>query len=141
MLATLQVTRAPWVEKPIVTRSVLSAVGLAVAIDSYDPVQRRAFPVAGQIGGFVQSLGDGRVGLLAYIGVAPTIPVLGSGGNTTSIGILGGIGIEYITNDAGPDEGLKPAAFLSLVVQVGQANPATSFGGSASASGSASFGQ
>lgn len=141
MLATLQVTRAPWVEKPIFTRSVLSAVGLAVAVDSYDPVQRRAFPVAGQIGGFVQSLGDGRVGLLGYIGVAPTIPVLGSGGNTTSVGVLGGIGLEYITNENGPDEGLKPAAFLSLVVQVGQASPATSFGGSASANGSFNVGQ
>ncbi len=141
MLATIQVTRAPWVEKPIVTQSVLSAVGIALAVDSYDPVQRRAFPIAGQLGGFVQNLGDGRTGLLAYIGIAPTIPVLGSGGNTTSIGILGGIGIEYITNDAGPDEGLKPAAFLSLVVQVGQASPATSFSGSASGSGSFSLGQ
>lgn len=141
MLATLQVTRAPWVEKPIFTRSVLSAVGLALAVDSYDPVQRRAFPIAGQVGGFVQSLGDGRVGLLGYVGVAPTIPVLGSGGNTTSVGLLGGIGLEYITNENGPDEGLKPAAFLSLVVQVGQASPATSFGGGGSASGSFNFGQ
>lgn len=141
MLATLQVTRAPWVEKPIFTRSVLSAVGLALAVDSYDPVQRRAFPIAGQVGGFVQSLGDGRIGLLAYVGVAPTIPVLGEGGNTTSVGLLGGIGVEYITNENGPDEGLKPAAFLSLVVQVGQASPATSFGGSGSASGSFNLGQ
>jgi hypothetical protein len=138
MLATLQVTRAPWIEKPIVTRSVLSAVGIALAIDRYDPVQRKAFPIAGQVGGFVQSLGDGRVGLLGYLGVAPTIPVLGTGGNTTSVGLLAGIGFEYITNDSGPDEGLKPAAFLSLVVQVGQASPTTSFGGSASASGSVS---
>jgi hypothetical protein len=139
MLATLQITRAPWIEKPIFTRSVLSAVGLALAVDSYDPVQRRAFPIAGQVGGFVQSLGDGRIGLLAYVGVAPTIPVLGSGGNTTSVGLLAGIGIEYITNENGPDEGLKPAAFLSLVVQVGQASPATSFGGGGSASASGSF--
>lgn len=141
MLATLQITRAPWIEKPIITRSVLSAVGIALAIDRYDPVQRRAFPVAGQIGGFVQSLGDGRVGLLGYIGIAPTIPVLGSGGNTTSVGLLGGIGLEYITNDNGPDEGLKPAAFLSLVVQVGQATAGAPFSGSGSVSGSASFGQ
>ncbi|MEZ4311460.1 MAG: hypothetical protein R3F14_25775 [Polyangiaceae bacterium] len=141
MLATLQVTRAPWVEKPIFTRSVLGAVGIALAVDSYDPVQRRAFPVAGQVGGFVQSLGDGRVGLLGYVGVAPTIPVLGSGGNTTSVGLLAGIGLEYITNDSGPDEGLKPAAFLSLVVQVGQATAGETFGGSASASGSFGFGQ
>jgi hypothetical protein len=141
MLATLQITRAPWVEKPIFTRSVLSAVGLALAVDSYDPVQRRAFPIAGQVGGFVQSLGDGRIGLLAYVGIAPTIPVLGSGGNTTSVGLLAGIGIEYITNENGPDEGLKPAAFLSLVVQVGQASTSTSFGGSASASGTFGAGQ
>ena len=140
MLATIQVTRAPWLEKPIVTRSILSAVGIALAVDRYDPVQRKAFPVAGQIGGFVQSLGDGRVGLLGYLGVAPTIPVLGSGGNTTSLGLLAGIGLEYITNENGPDEGLKPAAFLSLVVQVGQATAGAPFSGGASASGSASFG-
>lgn len=140
MLATLQVTRAPWIEKPIVTRSILSAVGIALAVDRYDPVQRKAFPVAGQIGGFVQSLGDGRVGLLGYIGVAPTIPVLGSGGNTTSVGLLAGIGFEYITNDAGPDEGLKPAAFLSLVVQVGQASPSLSGSGGGSVAASGGFG-
>ncbi|WP_437827063.1 hypothetical protein [Sorangium sp. So ce1153] len=134
MLATLQITRAPWVEKPLVTRSVLSAVGVALAIDRYDPVERRAFPVAAQLGGFVQTLGEGRVGLLGYVGIAPTVPILGSGGNTTSFGFLAGIGLEYITNEAGPDEGLKPAAFLSAVVQVGQAAPQVS------ASRSASFG-
>jgi hypothetical protein len=134
MLATLQITRAPWVEKPLITRSVLSAVGVALAFDSYNPVERRAFPIAGQIGGAVQTLGDGRIGLLGYVGIAPTIPVLGSGGNTTSFGFLAGIGVEYITNEAGPDEGLKPAAFVSVVVQVGQASPEIS------ASGKASFG-
>ncbi|WP_438014183.1 hypothetical protein WMF18_25065 [Sorangium sp. So ce315] len=134
MLATLQITRAPWVEKPLVTRSVLSAVGVALAIDRYDPVERRAFPVAAQLGGFVQTLGEGRVGLLGYVGVAPTVPILGSGGNTTSFGFLAGLGLEYITNEAGPDEGLKPAAFVSAVVQVGQAAP------QASSSRSASFG-
>jgi hypothetical protein len=45
---------------------------------------------------------------------------------TTSFGFLGGLGIEYITNQVGPDEGLKPAAFLGVVVQVGQANPSIS---------------
>ncbi|WP_437964254.1 hypothetical protein WMF04_31640 [Sorangium sp. So ce260] len=132
MLATLQVTRAPWVEKPLVTRSVLSAVGVALAIDRYDPVERRAFPVAAQLGGFVQTLGEGRIGLLGYVGVAPTVPILGSGGNTTSFGFLAGLGLEYITNEAGPDEGLKPAAFLSAVVQVGQAAPQVSTSGRAS---------
>jgi hypothetical protein len=134
MLATLQITRAPWVEKPLITRSVLSAVGVALALDSYNPVERRAFPIAAQLGGAVQTLGDGRIGLLGYLGIAPTIPVLGSGGNTTSFGFLAGIGVEYITNEAGPDEGLKPAAFVSVVVQVGQASPEMS------ASGKASFG-
>jgi hypothetical protein len=138
MLATIQITRAPWVEKPLVTRSVLSAVGVALAIDSYNPVERRAFPIAGQVGGFIESLGDGRIGMLGYVGIAPTLPVLGSGGNTTSFGFLGGIGVEYITNDIGPDEGLKPAAFLGVVVQVGQANPSLS--GSAKGSVSASGG-
>ncbi|MDI1435253.1 hypothetical protein [Polyangium sorediatum] len=126
MLATLQITRAPWLERPLVTRSVLSAVGVALAVDSYDPVRRRAFPIAGQLGGSIQQLGDGRVGLLGYLGVAPTIPVLGDGGNTTSFGFLAGIGLSYITNESGPDEGLKPAAFLSVVVQVGQATPQVS---------------
>lgn len=132
MLATIQVTRAPWVEKPLVTRTVLSAVGVALAIDSYDPVERRAFPIAAQLGGFVQTLGEGRVGMLGYLGIAPTIPILGTGGNTTSFGFLAGIGLEYITNEAGPDEGLKPAAFLSAVVQVGQATPQASLNGRAS---------
>ncbi len=124
MLATLQVTRAPWVERPLITRNVLSAVGVAFAMDSYDPVEREAFPIALQVGGFVQDLGEDRVGLLSYVGIAPTLPILGEGGNTTSIGLLGGLGIEYIAKQNGPDEGFKPAAFLSIVVQVGQANPA-----------------
>jgi hypothetical protein len=140
MLATIQITRAPWVEKPLVTRSVLSAVGVALAIDSYNPVERRAFPIAGQVGGFIESLGDGRIGMLGYVGIAPTLPVLGTGGNTTTFGFLGGVGVEYITNEVGPDEGLKPTAFLGIVVQVGQANPAMSGGASGSASGSASGG-
>jgi hypothetical protein len=123
MLATLQVTRAPWVERPLVTRNILSAVGIAFALDSYDPVEREAFPIAMQLGGFVQDLGEDRLGLLTYLGVAPTLPVLGEGGNTTSIGVLGGLGMEYITSSTGPDEGFKPAAFLSIVVQIGQANP------------------
>jgi len=123
MLATIQITRAPWVEKPLITRSVLSAVGVALAFDSYDPVERSAFPIAGQVGGFVQNLGEDRVGLLGYVGIAPTLPILGSGGNTTSFGFLAGAGMTYITNADGPDEGFKPTAFLSAVVQVGQANP------------------
>ena len=130
MLATLQVTRAPWVERPLITRAILSAVGIAFAIDSYDPVEREAFPIALQLGGFVQDLGENRLGLLSYVGVAPTIPILGEGGNTTSIGLLGGVGMEYISRSDGPDEGFKPAAFLSIVVLVGQANPAAPTGGS-----------
>jgi len=123
MLATIQITRAPWVEKPLITRSVLSAVGVALAFDSYDPVNRSAFPIAGQVGGFVQNLDDNRIGLMAYAGVAPTLPILGEGGNTTTFGFLAGIGMTYITNNNAPDEGFKPTAFLSVVVQVGQANP------------------
>ncbi|MBI4956967.1 MAG: hypothetical protein HY908_33440 [Myxococcales bacterium] len=126
MLATLQITRAPWVERPLITRKILGAVGLAFAIDSYDPVERQAFPIAFQVGGFIQDLDQDRLGILAYAGVAPTVPILGEGGNTTSIGLLAGAGIEYITNTNGPDEGFKPAAFVSIVVQVGQANPAVS---------------
>jgi len=132
MLATLQITRAPWLERPLVTRTVLSAVGVALAFDAYNPVRRRAFPIAGQLGGSIQQLGDGRVGMLGYLGVAPTIPVLGEGGNTTSFGFLAGAGLSYISNETGADEGFKPAAFLSIVVQVGQATPNIS--GSASGS-------
>jgi hypothetical protein len=123
MLATLQVTRAPWVERPLITRTVLSAVGLAFALDGYDPVERRALPVAFQLGGFVQDLGDERLGLTSYLGVAPTVPVLGTGGNTTNIGLVGGLGMTYVTRANGADEGFKPTAFLSIVVQVGQINP------------------
>lgn len=133
MLGVFQITRAPWIEKPLITRNVLGAIGVAFAIDSYDPVERRAFPVAGQIGAFVEDLDDDHTGLMAYVGVAPTLPVLGEGGSTTTLGFLGGIGMAYIINSGGPDEGLKPTAFLSFVVQVGQANP--------SASGKANFGQ
>jgi len=146
MLASLQITRAPWIEKPLISRQFLNSIGIALAIDSYDPVERKAFPVALQIGGFLQNLEQNRVGLLGYIGIAPTIPVLGEKGNTTSIGLLGGIGMSYIFNDVGPDEGIKPAAFVSVVVQVGQATPKLSSGAqgkaeaafqqSASASGS-----
>lgn len=126
MLATLQITRAPWLERPLVTRTVLSAVGVAIAFDAYNPVRRRAFPIAGQLGGSIQQLGDGRVGMMGYLGVAPTIPVLGEGGNTTSFGFLAGAGLSYISNETGADEGFKPAAFLSIVVQVGQATPGIS---------------
>lgn len=128
MLATLQITRAPWIEKPLITRSILSAVGVAFAFDSYDPVTRSAFPVAGQVGGFVQNLDESRIGLMAYAGVAPTLPILGEGGNTTSFGFLAGMGMSYITNSNGPDEGFKPTAFISVVVQVGQANPSIQSG-------------
>lgn len=132
MLATLQITRAPWLERPLVTRTLLSAVGVALAFDAYNPVRRRAFPIAGQLGGSIQQLGDGRVGMMGYLGIAPTIPVLGEGGNTTSFGFLAGAGLSYISNETGVDEGFKPAAFLSIVVQVGQANPSISGSGSGS---------
>ncbi|MFO0617705.1 MAG: hypothetical protein U0414_34240 [Polyangiaceae bacterium] len=92
-----------------------------------------AFPIAGQIGAFVEDLDEDHTGLMAYVGVAPTLPVLGEGGSTTTLGFLGGIGMAYIINSGGPDEGLKPTAFVSFVVQVGQANPTVS--------GKATFGQ
>ena len=123
MLAMLQLTRAPWVEHSVLSRTVFSAVGAALAFDSYNPVERRAFPIAGQVGGMFENLGDGRLGILGYVGIAPTIPILGAGGNTTSVGALGGVGLAYVINDKGPDEGVKPAAFLSILVSVGQANP------------------
>lgn len=129
ILGMIQITRAPWAEKPLITRNVFSAVGAALAIDSYNPVERKAFPVAGQVGGLFENLGDGKLGILGYIGVAPTIPVLGAGGNTTSIGFLGGVGVAYVINNKGPDEGVKPAAFLSVLVSVGQASPWVKAGG------------
>lgn len=123
ILGMIQLTRAPWLEKPLITRNVLSAVGAALAFDAYDPVARKAFPIAAQVGGLFENLGDGKLGVLGYVGVAPTIPVLGEGGNTTSIGFLGGLGLAYVINEKGPDEGVKPAAFLSVLVSVGQASP------------------
>jgi hypothetical protein len=129
ILGMIQLTRAPWVEKPLITRNVFSAVGAALAVDSYNPVERKAFPIAAQVGGLFENLGDGKLGLLGYIGIAPTIPVLGAGGNTTSIGFLGGVGVVYVINEKGPDEGAKPAAFLSVLVSVGQANPWVKSGG------------
>jgi len=129
ILAMLQITRAPWLEQPVITRTVFSAVGAALAFDSYNPVERRAFPIAGQVGGMFENLGDGRLGILGYVGIAPTIPILGAGGNTTSVGALAGMGLAYVINDKGPDEGVKPAAFVSILVSVGQANPWLKSGG------------
>ncbi len=129
ILAMLQVSRAPWLEQPLLTRTVFSAVGAALAFDSYNPVERRAFPIAGQVGGMFENLGSGRLGILGYVGIAPTIPILGAGGNTTSVGALGGVGLVYIINTSGPDEGFKPAAFVSILVSVGQANPWLKSGG------------
>ena len=123
IVGMVQITRAPWTEKPLITRNVLSAVGAALAFDAYDPVERRAFPIAAQVGGLFENLGDGKLGVLGYVGVAPMIPMLGSGGNTTSIGLLGGVGLAYVVHEKGPDEGVKPAAFLSVLVSVGQASP------------------
>lgn len=129
LLAMVQITRAPWLENPLITRNVFSAAGAALAFDSYNPVERRAFPLAGQIGGMFENLGDNRLGMLGYVGIAPTLPVLGEKGNTTSIGVLGGAGVVYVINLKGPDEGLKPAAFLSVLVAVGQASPWVHAGG------------
>ncbi|MFP6683188.1 MAG: hypothetical protein VB934_00675, partial [Polyangiaceae bacterium] len=75
-----------------------------------------------QLGGFVQKIGEATA-LTPYVGLAPTIPFLGDGGNTTTIGLLGGLGMAYLTNTTGPNEGFKPTAFLSVVVQVGQVSP------------------
>ena len=83
----------------------------------------------------MQDLDSQRLGLTANFGVAPIVPILGEKGNTTSIGLLAGIGMTYITQTNGPDEGFKPAAFLSVIVQVGQANPALQ--GAASSNGTA----
>lgn len=68
-------------------------------------------------------MGDGRIGMLGYVGVPPPSP---RQRREHHLGFLGGVGVSYITNEVGPDEGLKPAAFLGIVVQVGQANPALS---------------
>ena len=112
MLATIQITRAPWEEKPLVTRSVLArsvsrSRSTATILSSV-----RAFPIAAQLGGFIRVARRRSDWMLGYTGIAPTLPVLGSGGNTTSFGFLARLGMEYITNEVGPDEGLKPAAFL-----------------------------
>jgi hypothetical protein len=121
MLASLQLTRAPWVEKPIAEPSVPGAIAVALAIDSYDPAKQRAFPLAFQLGGAYQPrLTSAKSGILGYAGVAASLPVLGSGGLTTTVGLVGGLGLVYIIDDHGPNEGAKPTAFLSIAVSPGQ---------------------
>ena len=51
--------------------------------------------------------------------MAPTVSYFGLGGNTTSVGLLGGLGMTYVTQNNGPDEGFKPTAFLSVIVRGG----------------------
>lgn len=120
MLATFQITRAPWVEKPIADPSVPGGIGVALAIDSYNPAKQQAFPLALQFGGAFQRLTSSKNGILTYVGINPSLPVLGSGNTTTTIGLLLGGGVTYIMDSAGPNEGFKPAAFAAIVVGTGQ---------------------
>ncbi len=120
MLANFQVTRAPWVEKPIVDPSLPGGIGVALAIDSYNPARQQAFPLALQFGGAFQRLTASKNGILAYVGLNPSLPVLGSGNTTTSVGLLLGAGVTYIMDSAGPNEGFKPAAFAAIVIGTGQ---------------------
>jgi hypothetical protein len=120
LLASFQVTRSPWKETPIAEPRLPAGIGLALAIDSYNPVKQRPFPLAVQLGGLYQSLSDSKTGIMAYLGIAPSFPVLGKGGSTTSIGILLAGGTTYVMDKHGPNEGFKPAAFISLVLGAGE---------------------
>jgi hypothetical protein len=140
LLASFQVTRAPWKESPIAEPRVPAGIGLALAIDSYNPVKQRPFPLAVQIGGLYQALSEGKTGVMTYIGVAPTFPVLGKGGATTSIGILLAGGATYVMDKHGPNEGFKPAAFISLVLGAGELTFKGAPSADLSASGSFSAG-
>ncbi len=120
MLATFQMTRAPWEEKPIIDPSVPGGIGVALAFDRYDPAKQQAFPLSLQIGGAFEKLTDSKNGILAYVGLMPSLPVLGKGGTTTSIGLLAGLGLTYIMDSAGPNEGFKPALFVAVVIGTGQ---------------------
>ncbi len=120
MLANFQVTRAPWIEKPILDPSVPGGIGVALAVDSYNPGKQEAFPLSVQLGGAFQRLTASKNGILTYLGIMPSLPVLGSGGTTTSIGLLLGGGVTYVIDSAGPNEGFKPAAFGAVVIGTGQ---------------------
>lgn len=133
LLASFQVTRAPWKETAIAEPRIPAGIGLALAFDSYNPVKQRPFPLAMQLGGLYQKLSENKTGLMAYVGVTPSLPILGKGGATTSLGIMVAGGATYVMDSHGPNEGFKPAAFVSLVLGAGE----FTFGGSSSASVSA----
>ena len=136
LLASFQVTRAPWKETAIAEPRIPAGIGLAIAIDSYNPVKQRPFPLALQLGGLYQVLSDSKTGLMAYAGLAPSFPILGKGGATTSLGILFAAGGTYVMDKHGPNEGFKPAAFVSLVLGAGE----FTFSGGSSAQVGASAG-
>jgi len=120
VLGSVSATRMPGQESTLTEVRTLGLVGMALNIDSYDPVEQRAFPLALQLGVGYQQLTDYKRGVVSYLGLAPTLPVLGEGGVTTRVGLLAGGGMTYIFDDYGPNEGFKPSAFAGLMVQVGQ---------------------
>jgi len=119
MIASFQVTRAPWKETTIAEPRVPAGIGLALAIDSYNPVRQQPFPLAVHLGALYQNLTDSKTGIMTYVGLAPQMPVLGKGGTTTSIGLVLGGGVTYVMDKHGPNEGFKPAAFIALMFGAG----------------------
>jgi len=119
MIASFQVTRSPWSETTIAEPRVPAGIGLALAIDSYNPVKQRPFPLALHLGALYQNLTDSKTGIMTYVGLAPQMPVLGKGGTTTSIGLVLGGGMTYVMDKHGPNEGFKPAAFVALMFGAG----------------------
>ena len=77
---------------------------------------------------------------LAYVGLTPSLPILGKGGSTTSLGVMIAGGGTHVMDSHGPNEGFKPAAFISLVLGAGEFTFGGGGGGSVSASGSMSAG-
>lgn len=119
MIASFQVTRSPWKETTIAEPRVPAGIGLALAIDSYNPVRQQPFPLAVHLGALYQNLTDSKTGIMTYVGLAPQMPVLGKGGTTTSIGLVLGGGVTYVMDKHGPNEGFKPAAFIALMFGAG----------------------
>jgi hypothetical protein len=118
-VVSAQITRAPWVESPLVTANALPAIGAALAGDLFDPNRQRPFPLSLQLGIQYERLTSSKNGVTGYIGIEPRLPVLTQGHWTASIGLLAGVGTTYVIDSAGPNEGFKPTAFLAVVSEFG----------------------
>jgi hypothetical protein len=118
-IGSAQITRAPWVESPLVTANALPAIGAALAGDVFDPGRQRAFPLSLQLGIQYERITSSKTGVTGYFGIEPRLPVLTQGRWTASIGLLAGVGTTYVIDSSGPHEGFKPTAFVAVVSEFG----------------------